>query len=470
MRLIKDIKELLEMNSNRLSLFSNSCFGVWLNVPFKDHDPFLIHSMLLNQQEVDEYHTEYHDLQFNVYKYILKFGRREFYVCTGLKFGHYDLKPFDSTLVVHFRDRVFGHANVTVLHLKEAFDGDDIRNAAWIHYRHVNVSDGAGEGGGKVGKLEKLKKKTWVIEILPKSHIWFSKVNDNIVPRALRWHVKIRFGRESYENLFGGFDHDFQSETRQLELTKVEQNQYWWVESERYFKAHRLLFRPNDLPPPKPIKNSIPRKPERANVMPISTTIWDNAAKEIAELKDINNNWSGFGEVDLKVLVTRLANLESRMNGYDLNKNGGYCDRDIRMDFGVGMQDHSRVDTGVRMDTVVRMDTGFRMSSGGLMDSGVGEMPDLNFREGDAMDDCNFGLNSGWLNSMSTPQGQFWVFSTPSTQVNMAPQFQDSFIRPVHNSTTIREQHVDVVMEDVLREKQPGRIKKMGPNLLPPFT
>ncbi|GJU98864.1 phospholipase-like protein, partial [Tanacetum coccineum] len=346
--------------------------------------------MLSNQQEVDEHQTE----------------------------ASMTYKPFDSARVVPFRDRVFGHANVTVRHLKEAFDGDEwhniddvdavrlclvmfvefvllgrehknnahvhllalvedldafnqfpwgsytwsvlyksIRNAAWIHYRHVNVSDGAGEGGGKVGKLEKLKKKTWVIEILPKIHIWFSKVNDNIVPMALMWHVKIRFARESYENLFGGFDHDFQSETRQLELTKVEQNQYWWVESERYFEAHRLLFRPNDLPPPKPIKNRIPRKPERTNIMPISTTLWDNVAKEIAELKDRNNNWSGFGEVDLKVLVTRLANLESRMNGYDMNKNGGYCDRDIRMDSGVGMQDHSKVVTDTRMDTVVRMDT-----------------------------------------------------------------------------------------------------------------
>ncbi|GJT00239.1 phospholipase-like protein [Tanacetum coccineum] len=468
MRLIKDIKELLEMNPARLSLFSNSCFGVWLNVPFKDHEPFLIHSMLLNQQEVDEYHTEHRDLQFNVYNYILKFGRREFCICTGLKFGHYDVKPFDSARVVPFRDRVFGHANVTVRHLKEAFDGDEwhnisdvdavrlclvmfvefvllgrepknkthvhllalvedldvfnqfpwgsytwsvlyksIRNAAWIHYRRVNVGDGAVDGDGKVGKLEKLKKKvvtalkgkekivsddrgpqynlhgfiwgfrTWILEILPRSHIWFSKVNDDIVPRALRWHVKIRFGRESYENLFGGFDHDFQPETRRLELTKLEQNQYWWVENERYFEARRVLSRPNDLPPPNPIKNRIPRKPERTNIMSNSTTIWVNAVKEIAELKARINNWTGFGEVDINALI----------------------------DSGVGMQDHSKVVTDTRMDTVVRIDIGFRMSSGGLMDSGVGEMPDLNFREGDAMDDCNFGLNYGWLNSMSTPQG-----------------------------------------------------------------
>ncbi|GJR95370.1 phospholipase-like protein [Tanacetum coccineum] len=401
MRLIKDIKELLEMNSNRLSLFSNSCFGVWLNVPFKDHDLFLIHSMLLNQQEVDEYHTEYHDLQVNVYKYILKFGHREFCICTGLKFGHYDLKPFDSALVVPFRDRVFGHANITVRHLKEAFDGDEwhniddvdvvrlclvmfvefvllgrepknnahvhllalvedldafnqfpwgsytwsvlyksIRNAAWIHYHCVNVGDGAGEGGGKVGKLEKLKK------------------------------------------------------------------------------------RPNDLPPPKPIKNCIPRKPERTNIMPISTTIWDNAAKEIAELKDRINNWSGFGEVDLKVMVTRLANLESRMNGYDLNKNGGYCDRDIRMDSGVGMQDHSRVDTGVRMDTVVRDGYRFLVSSWVvLMDSG-----------------CR----------RRTARFKFFC-QTRVVYGMIAPQFQDSFIRPVHSSTTIREQHVDVHIEAFVR-------------------
>ncbi|GKD26919.1 hypothetical protein Tco_1233133, partial [Tanacetum coccineum] len=227
---------------------------------------------------------------------------------------------------------------------------------------------------------------------------------------------------------------------------------------------------PNDLPPPNPIKNRIPRKPERTNIMPNSTTIWENAVKEIAELKARINNWSGFGEVDINALVTRLANLEGRMKEYEDNGKGGYCDRDVRMDSGLGMQDHSRVDTVVRMDTSVRMDTGVRMSSGVPMDSGVRKMPDLNFHEDDAMDDSNFGLNSGWLNSMSTPQGQFQVFSTPDTQVNMAPQFQDPLITPVYNSTTIREQHVDVVMEDVLREKQPGRIKKKGWNLLPPYT
>ncbi|GJS30230.1 hypothetical protein Tco_0490850 [Tanacetum coccineum] len=97
------------------------------------------------------------------------------------------------------------------------------------------------------------------------------------------------------------------------------------------------------------------------------------------------------------------------------------------------------------MDTGVRMDAGFRMSSGVPMDSSVRKMLDLNFREDDSMDDSNFGLNSIWLNSMTTPQGHF-----------QAPQFQDPFIT--------------LVMEDVLLEKQPGRIKKTGWKVLPPNT
>nr|GEV04963.1 hypothetical protein [Tanacetum cinerariifolium] len=108
----------------------------------------------------------------------------------------------------------------------------------------------------------------------------------------------MRFRRESYKNLFGGFDHD-------------------------------------------------------------------NAEKEIAELKDRINNWLGFREVDIKDMVTRLANLESRMKEYEENIKGGYCDRDVMMDSGVGMQDHGRADTGVRMDI------GFRMSSGLPMDFGA---------------------------------------------------------------------------------------------------
>lgn len=220
MRLIKDMKELLGMKSARLSLFRDCCFGVWLDVPFKDHDPFLIHYMLLNQQNVNESHTKYEDLQFNVYKYIFIFGRREFCMCTGMKFGHYDIEPFESAPIVPFRDRVFRHDNVMVRHLKVVFDGDawddmpdedvvrlclvmfvefvllgrepqykaqlnllalvedldvfnqfswgsytwsvlynSIRNAAWINFHRVNVGDGSGEGSGKLGMLEKLKKK-----------------------------------------------------------------------------------------------------------------------------------------------------------------------------------------------------------------------------------------------------------------------------------------------------------------------
>ncbi|GKA85985.1 hypothetical protein Tco_0807639 [Tanacetum coccineum] len=101
--------------------------------------------------------------------------------------------------------------------------------------RRVNVGDGVVVGDGK----------TWILEILPRSHIWFSKVNDDIVPRALRWHVKIRFGRESYENLFGGFDHDFQPGHCRLELTKAEQINIGGSERIGYLKLRAVLSRPN---------------------------------------------------------------------------------------------------------------------------------------------------------------------------------------------------------------------------------
>ncbi|GKA79093.1 phospholipase-like protein, partial [Tanacetum coccineum] len=325
MRLIKDIKELLEMNPTRLSLFSESCFGVWLNVPFKDHEPFLIHSMLLNQQEVDEHHTEHHDLQFNVYNYILKFGRREFCICTGMKFGHYDLKPFDSARVVPFRDRVFGHANVTVRHLKEAFDGDEWHN-----------------------------------------------INDvDVVRLCLVMFVEfVLLGREPKN------------------------------------KTHvHLLALVEDL--------------DVFNQFPWGSYTWNVLYKSIR-----NAAWIHYRRVNV---------------GDGAVEGGGKVGWDI----------------GVKMSSVF---------ADGLC---CKKNDDLNFHEDDAMDDSNFGLNSGWLNSMSTPQGQFQVFSTPDTQVNMAPQFQDPLITPVYNSTTIRDTTFDVVMEDVLREKQPGRIKKKGWNLLP---
>ncbi|PWA38991.1 hypothetical protein CTI12_AA576200 [Artemisia annua] len=50
--------------------------------------------------------------------------------------------------------------------------------------------------------------------------------------------------------------------------------------------------------------------------------------------------------------------------------------------------------------------------------------------------------------------GQFQVFSSTNTQVDMASHVQDQFVtQMVHNSAFFTPPHVDVVMEDVLDGK-----------------
>lgn len=45
-----------------------------------DHDPCLVHGVLLRHERVDEeHHTEYHKLQFNVVDYVCDFGPEEFF-------------------------------------------------------------------------------------------------------------------------------------------------------------------------------------------------------------------------------------------------------------------------------------------------------------------------------------------------------------------------------------------------------
>lgn len=107
-------------------MFRNTCFGGWLDVHFVDHDPCLVHGMLLRQELVDEErHTEYQRLQFNVSDYICHFGREEFCLMTGLKFGPCNIRDLENA-PTPLVQRIFPgrHTPLKLLDLKEVFEGE----------------------------------------------------------------------------------------------------------------------------------------------------------------------------------------------------------------------------------------------------------------------------------------------------------------------------------------------------------
>ncbi|GJW64514.1 calcium-dependent protein kinase 29 [Tanacetum coccineum] len=78
-----------------VSIYRNTIFGHWLDVEFVDHELCLVHGMLLRQKWVnEEVHTEDKMLRFNVGDNVCYFGREEFCLMTGLKFGLYNLDEF----------------------------------------------------------------------------------------------------------------------------------------------------------------------------------------------------------------------------------------------------------------------------------------------------------------------------------------------------------------------------------------
>ncbi|GKB55169.1 phospholipase-like protein [Tanacetum coccineum] len=97
------IKQKLDVK--RRILFRSTCFGPWLDLMLFDHEPLLIDYMLRRQHKVDDQH---HDMPLIYYMegHKLHFGRREFSLITGFRFGtvSFDLH---SSGELKFQNRVF---------------------------------------------------------------------------------------------------------------------------------------------------------------------------------------------------------------------------------------------------------------------------------------------------------------------------------------------------------------------------
>ena len=93
------------LDEKRRTLFRSTCFGPWLDVSYVDNDETLVHQMLECQLNSDAKHYDM-SLVYHVNGHLLHFGRREFQLITGFRFGTPTLSGF-RTGPFNFRDRVF---------------------------------------------------------------------------------------------------------------------------------------------------------------------------------------------------------------------------------------------------------------------------------------------------------------------------------------------------------------------------
>lgn len=96
-----------KLDAKRRNMFRRTCFGRWLDLLYFEHEPHVIEYMLTKQHQVDDAHYDM-PLVYYVEGQSLHFGRPEFALITGFRFGTVSFRLYDSG-EVKFRNRIFPH-------------------------------------------------------------------------------------------------------------------------------------------------------------------------------------------------------------------------------------------------------------------------------------------------------------------------------------------------------------------------
>jgi hypothetical protein len=105
-----------KLNKKRRKMFMMTCFGKWLDLKFFEHEPHMIDYILQKQAHVDD-HLYDMPLVYSVEGHSLHFGRPEFSLITGFRFGTVSFGLFTSG-EVKILSRVFpNRAGVKVSNL-----------------------------------------------------------------------------------------------------------------------------------------------------------------------------------------------------------------------------------------------------------------------------------------------------------------------------------------------------------------
>ncbi|PWA39760.1 phospholipase-like protein [Artemisia annua] len=106
------MKGKLESKPNRESLFRSTVFGPWLDVPYASNDSLLMHYVLQHQVSVSNMCPDF-PIIYHIGDHYLQFGRKEFCLITGFRFGNVVTPKArkDSP----FSDRVFPEKKLMVV-------------------------------------------------------------------------------------------------------------------------------------------------------------------------------------------------------------------------------------------------------------------------------------------------------------------------------------------------------------------
>nr|GEV44456.1 phospholipase-like protein [Tanacetum cinerariifolium] len=86
-KLLLEIKGLLLMKPNRERLFRDTTFGSWLDIQSYENDSDMMHYVLQHQVCVSNIRFDYPLIIFHIGDHWLEFGRKEFCLITGFRFG-----------------------------------------------------------------------------------------------------------------------------------------------------------------------------------------------------------------------------------------------------------------------------------------------------------------------------------------------------------------------------------------------
>ncbi|GJR03887.1 phospholipase-like protein [Tanacetum coccineum] len=293
LHILKSIRSKLAMNPERYKKFRRTVFGPWLDIRTQEHDNHLINYLLQHQRYVKDPSTDT-PFVFDIGQHTLEFGRREFCLVTGFRFGKFCLDDLSKGRS-GFRDRVFpGVARVKgielnkLLHSQTDFnnllDDDAVRvclllaldfvfmgfelrhviskevlnlvddfsawdNFPWGHYiweefhKRVYNNDHTVRKGHlkKIATLGPTYLPTYTLQgfVFPLK-IWLLETfptsktwwfkEQNVIPRSVAWSDGTPFLKCDYDRLF-----NVRTRLSTLTPSSDEMNKPWWKSSLEYF-------------------------------------------------------------------------------------------------------------------------------------------------------------------------------------------------------------------------------------------
>ncbi|GJR60132.1 RNA-directed DNA polymerase [Tanacetum coccineum] len=201
LEILQTIRAKLSWKSDRLDIFSQTIFRPWLNIQTTLHDNHLVNFLLQHQRFISKPSTN-QPFIFDIDGRTLEYGREDFCLITGFRFGKVNLDP-DEEDHYEFRMRVFLKIeNLKGEHLLEIVNKD-------VKFAKLDDEDAT----------------------FSNSIHWWRK-DENVIPRGVAWSNGLKFEKSNYVIFF----YSENSTVNKLIPSSIEMNELWWRSSLDYFK------------------------------------------------------------------------------------------------------------------------------------------------------------------------------------------------------------------------------------------